>query len=104
MKRFIILFLTLSFCVHADYIQTLEDVQRLEFYNSLRQKEGLERGTIPKTLHFIWLGPKPLTSDSVKNIQGWIRLHPDWTVKFWTDGKRLFPVWGQRHSSLKIFL
>ncbi len=103
MKRFIILFLTLSFCVHADYIQTLEDVQRLEFYNSLRQKEGPERGTIPKTLHFIWLGPKPLTSDSVKNIQGWIRLHPDWTVKFWTDGKEALSGLGAKTLFFKDF-
>ncbi len=47
---------------------------------------------IPKTLHFIWLGPKEFPRASIPNLLSWIEKHPGWTVKFWTGRKRPLPT------------
>lgn len=40
---------------------------------------------IPKKLHYVWLGPKPLPSDDQKYIQGWQKLNPDFSIRRWTE-------------------
>ncbi len=80
------------------YVQTREDVQRIQFFKknfdqhiaSLQTANNSER--IPKILHFIWLGPKDFPLTSLEKIEKWIELHPDWTVKFWTDINRAPPL------------
>ncbi|MGC1877991.1 MAG: glycosyltransferase [Rhabdochlamydiaceae bacterium] len=70
------------------YVQTPEDRRMLGFFSALfymGEKRESPAGAIPKTLHFIWLGPKPFSKESVDHVKGWIDLHPGWKVKFWTD-------------------
>jgi hypothetical protein len=70
------------------YIRTPEDRKLLGFFSALydmAEKRVIPIGSIPKTLHFIWLGPKPFPSRSVNKVKRWIDLHPGWKVKFWTD-------------------
>ncbi len=70
------------------YVRTPEDRKLLGFFSALfdmAEKREKPVGAIPKTLHFIWLGPKPFPSDSVKKVKGWINRHPGWKFKFWTD-------------------
>jgi mannosyltransferase OCH1-like enzyme len=43
---------------------------------------------IPRTIHFIWLGPHPFPPQSVENVRSWIAHHPEWKIKFWTDRVR----------------
>lgn len=45
--------------------------------------------TIPKTLHFIWLGEKPIPPHCQKNIERWKELHPEWACKIWGNGMTL---------------
>ena len=40
---------------------------------------------IPKILHFIWLGPRPIPETNQICIQSWKDLHPTWEIKLWTD-------------------
>jgi mannosyltransferase OCH1-like enzyme len=40
---------------------------------------------IPKIVHFIWLGPKPLPAFGQCCIQSFLTLHPSWSYKVWTD-------------------
>lgn len=47
--------------------------------------------SIPHTLHIIWIGPKPFPEESIHNIESWIRWHPNWIYKFWTDRPRPVP-------------
>lgn len=54
--------------------------------------------SIPHVLHIIWIGPKPFPQESIRNIESWIRWHPNWTYKFWTDRPRPVP-----HSSMELF-
>ena len=44
--------------------------------------------TIPKIFHWIWLGPKPLPERYRLWIDGWLKLHPGWEHKLWTDANR----------------
>ena len=78
-----------------EHVQTAEDLQRVDFFKKLYEKNplagGQERNTIPKVLHVIWLGPKEFPSESVARIKGWIARHPGWEVKFWTDQERAVP-------------
>jgi hypothetical protein len=70
------------------HVQTPEDRKLLGFFSALfdmAEKREKPAGAIPKTLHFIWLGPKPFSNDSVDKVKGWVDLHPGWKVKFWTD-------------------
>jgi mannosyltransferase OCH1-like enzyme len=40
---------------------------------------------IPKNLHQIWLGPKPIPLEYLEWNKKLQLLHPDWTYYFWTD-------------------
>lgn len=43
-----------------------------------------EEYRIPKLVHFIWLGsPLPVPCQAI--VESWKRVHPDWTVRVWTD-------------------
>jgi hypothetical protein len=70
------------------YVQTPEDRKLLGFFSALFDMAGKRdkpAGAIPKTLHFIWLGPKPFAKNAAYKVRGWIDLHPGWKIKFWTD-------------------
>lgn len=41
--------------------------------------------TIPKHLHGIWLGPKPLPESSADNFAKWSVLHPEWQFTLWNE-------------------
>ena len=40
---------------------------------------------IPRILHQIWVGPDPLPDDLAEYREGWIRNHPDWEHRLWTE-------------------
>ncbi|MDJ0651958.1 MAG: glycosyltransferase [Simkaniaceae bacterium] len=79
------------------FVETHEDYENLGFFKKLYEtnknlqliKEDQKK--IPKVIHFIWLGPNPFPKESVGNIDSWIKNHPNWTVKFWTDRYRPLP-------------
>ncbi len=79
--------------VDWNYIQTKRDYKDLEIYETLYDKNKHLQFTsdpifkIPKTVHLIWIGPKPFPSHSVENVRSWMAYHPDWTFIFWTDRK-----------------
>jgi mannosyltransferase OCH1-like enzyme len=41
--------------------------------------------TVPKALHFIWMGPRPFPENSTLNLISWKERHPSWNFFFWTD-------------------
>lgn len=41
---------------------------------------------IPKTIHYVWLGRKPMHPLMDQWREGWARLHPNWDIKIWTEG------------------
>lgn len=81
---------------HWSHIQQVEDRAAIEKYRALYEKNkhhqlGADSYKIPKVIHFIWLGPRPFPAESVENVRNWKALHPDWTIKFWTDRDRPLP-------------
>jgi mannosyltransferase OCH1-like enzyme len=38
---------------------------------------------IPKILHYVWLGTKPMHPLMIEWREKWQRLHPDWIIKVW---------------------
>lgn len=44
---------------------------------------------IPKLIHYIWLGPKPLDELSKKCMKTWEQFLPDYEVKCWNDENSL---------------
>jgi hypothetical protein len=51
--------------------------------------------TVPKTIHFIWIGPKQFPEQSIPNLISWKRHHPEWEIFFWTDDpERPLPIEG----------
>lgn len=40
---------------------------------------------IPKIIHQIWLGPRPLPDEDAVYVETWKRLHPSWEHRLWTE-------------------
>lgn len=79
------------------HVCTPLDYSNLDFFKQIYTKKLKEDFTlnehlrIPKVLHFIWLGPKEFPRESIPNVLSWIKHHPGWEVKFWTDRARNLP-------------
>lgn len=52
---------------------------------------------IPKTVHHIWIGEKPIPEPLVRYAMSWNAYHPDWVVTLWTDHphKHNGPAWSE---------
>ena len=40
---------------------------------------------IPKIIHYVWVGTKPIPKRDQVFIEGWRRLNPDFKIKHWTE-------------------
>jgi hypothetical protein len=40
---------------------------------------------IPKILHYVWVGPRPLSDEAKRLIDGWHALMPDYEIRFWNN-------------------
>jgi hypothetical protein len=40
---------------------------------------------IPKVVHYVWVGPKPLPPRDRAFVEGWRRLLPDYEFRFWSN-------------------
>ena len=93
---------------HWTYVGAKE-AALLAFYRTLYdQNKDLRWGVagpykIPKTVHFIWLGPRSFPPESVENVRTWIAKHPDWKFKFWTDRDRDPPCKGMERVIVQEF-
>jgi len=60
--------------------------------------------TIPKTIHVIWIGPRPFPEQSIANLLSWKKYHPTWDLFFWTDSReRPLPIEGMKRRLLSDF-
>jgi mannosyltransferase OCH1-like enzyme len=41
--------------------------------------------SIPKTIHYVWLGDQSLPPEDQKYIEGWQKLNPDFKLRRWTE-------------------
>ncbi len=75
-------------------VRTVEDRALFAFYERLSIQNQPDTtlstdSTIPATLHTIWLGPAPLPQNSLKRMEAWHALYPDWEIECWTDLKEM---------------
>ena len=40
---------------------------------------------IPRKIHYIWVGPNPISRAMSRRIDHWRALHPDWEFRLWTE-------------------
>jgi mannosyltransferase OCH1-like enzyme len=40
---------------------------------------------IPKILHYVWVGGKPMPERVLQDIASWCRFCPDYEVKLWNE-------------------
>ena len=60
--------------------------------------------TIPKIIHFIWIGPNPFPQQSISNLISWKNHHPNWKFFFWTDDpNRPPPIEGMQQRLITDF-
>ena len=80
---------------HWQYVQTEEDRDQINLFRRVYERRHsshqILKEEIPKTVHFIWVGPKNFPKSSRKNVESWIKKHPGWQFKFWTDRIRPLP-------------
>lgn len=94
---------------HWKHLVQKEDQQLLGRFKSIYDSHfqalvtKQEGNTIPKVIHFIWIGPAAFPAESVENVRMWMQHHPDWTVKFWTDRKRHLPCKGMEEVFVEDF-
>lgn len=55
---------------------------------------------IPKVIHRVWLGGKPMPEAHVEYGRTWERLHPEWEVRLWTDADAPIPACADRARSI----
>lgn len=100
----IFLFLGLISPAYSEYLYVPFEQSMYNIYNDLGQSERQEfdlfkkyyeqrnpavtqctQGSIPKIIHQIWVGPKPIPEKYIKLGETWKKLHPDWEYKLWRD-------------------
>lgn len=66
-------------------------LDRFSLFFEKTAPEQMIEASIPKRIHFIWVGPKEFPKGSIKNVYSWIEKNPDFEVYFWTDRERPLP-------------
>ena len=41
--------------------------------------------SIPKKIHYVWVGSAPIPAEDQKHIKAWQKLNPDYEVKCWSE-------------------
>lgn len=59
---------------------------------------------IPKIIHFIWLGPKPLPEKYLDNIQSWHTHNPTYRILVWSDRQKELPDYVEAHLIQELSL
>jgi mannosyltransferase OCH1-like enzyme len=74
------------------YFREPQGKERLDFFRTLWNKNNPNKITkvnpkykIPKVIHQIWVGPKPLPKIYLKYQNTCKAMHPDWEFKLWTN-------------------
>lgn len=70
--------------VYSEATELLFPIDNVEYLHTKKISKNRFR-SIPKKIHFIWLGPKEFPEESLNNVAAWRKKHPNWQIYFWTD-------------------
>ncbi|MCH9620727.1 MAG: hypothetical protein S4CHLAM20_01280 [Chlamydiia bacterium] len=73
-EKFFVLIFGIASCLHAHTPFLKEQIYTLPVINK-----------IPKIIHQVWVGSKPIPEKYKEYMETWKKLHPDWEYKLWTD-------------------
>ncbi len=65
-----------TYDTYASLFETLDNQKDINFKKA---------GTIPEVVHLIWIGPRHFPKKSIRNIELWKEINPDFKIYFWTD-------------------
>jgi mannosyltransferase OCH1-like enzyme len=51
----------------------------------MSEKESYMTTPVPKILHYVWVGPKPLSDEAKRRIEGWHKIMPDYQIMSWNN-------------------
>lgn len=78
--------------VTAEELQVLPEKDLKNFYyfkevfdKNYKNSAFTPVSKIPKTFHWIWIGPKAFPHDSISKLKSWMKNHPGYVFKFWSD-------------------
>ncbi len=54
-------------------------------FHRLWSRARTRRPAIPRVFHMIWLGPKPVPELALRCRDSWLRHHPGWEMRWWSD-------------------
>lgn len=57
------------------------------------QQQQHTTSNIPRILHFIWLGPRPMPNEDL--LQSWRQNHPNWEIQVWRNDNLSFEMQNQ---------
>jgi hypothetical protein len=57
--------------------------------------QGTTATTIPRILHMIWLGPRPLPTTMTTTLESWRHYHSDWEIHVWREQDINFDLYNQ---------
>lgn len=77
---------------HWDFLKTFKDKSKWELlakqYSNFRKteiEEKVNNNLIPKKIHQVWIGPRPLPKKYKKWMDSWKIINKDWEYKLWTN-------------------
>lgn len=65
----------------------IQRLKKMYIQNKPSRVAATREGKIPKSIHQIWLGPKPVPPHLEELSKSFRKLHPDWEYHVWTDEK-----------------
>ncbi len=87
----------------AKDVGELEQIEK-EYNRNIEHLSRQHRRTVPKIIHFIWIGPRPFPKDSIDNLKSWKQFHPHWHFYFWTDSAdRPLPIPGMQRKLIQEY-
>lgn len=72
--------------------------------NHFSKLQRSQEPKIPKIIHQIWVGPKPVPTLLKASARGWKKSHPDWQYILWTNDmvERLLPEFLPEHKDMYL--
>jgi len=86
------------------YVQNCAQKPISQYLQSIEHLHHRPINSVPKTIHFIWIGPNPIPEASIDNYISWKKHHPTWEIFLWTDrADRELPVEGMKRRLISDF-
>lgn len=81
----------IGFCANPRQLEQLETLAELFERNTRGLGPPRESPSIPRKVHQIWMGDRPIPDEMQRFQEGIQELHPDWEYRLWRDPAECAP-------------